>query len=199
MTTKSASLPYHDGSQPPQIRPWIGPPGPYAGIGSRKTPNDVLALMIARCLGARGFVLRSGGAPGADLAFELGAAGREIYLPWPTYSADVATHTSRSDARLYEPAPEAYTLAAKYHPTWSRLGSNAKDLIARNGHQVLGADLKSPARFILCWTPDGATEKTTGETGGTGQAIRIANDDAYKIPVWNLARGDHRKIWEACT
>lgn len=42
------------------------------------------------------------------------------------------------------------------------------------------------SRFVICWTPDGATEAdhTGRETGGTGQAIRIAN--IMGIPVYNL-------------
>lgn len=43
---------------------------------------------------------------------------------------------------------------------------------------MLGADLHSPSKFIVCWTRDG------GATGGTGQALRIA--DHYEIPVFNL-------------
>ena len=51
-------------------------------------------------------------------------------------------------------------------------------LMARNCYQVLGEDLKSPVDMIICWTPDGKA------AGGTGQALRIANDN--DIPVFNL-------------
>lgn len=46
----------------------------YAGIGSRRTPKEVVLVFesIARYLGSRGFLLRSGHAPGADVAFERG-------------------------------------------------------------------------------------------------------------------------------
>lgn len=174
-----------------EFRPWTLPPGRYAGVGSRQTPPDVLALMtvIARRLAARGFVLRSGGAVGADRAFEKGAPHREIYLPWTDYSPLAA--------RLYTPTTEAFVLASKHHRAWSRLGGAAKALHARNAHIVLGTYLKTPALFVVCWTRDGAIEKTTAETGGTGQAIRIAV--AHGIKVWNLARGDHRAVWEAIT
>ena len=50
--------------------------------------------------------------------------------------------------------------------------------MGRNGYQVLGYDLKTPSKFLICWTKDGK------ETGGTAQAMRIAKD--YKIPVYNL-------------
>ena len=61
----------------------------YAGIGSRKTPPSILRIMEhwADTLARDGWVLRSGGAPGADSAFERGAlAGTtQIFLPWPGF------------------------------------------------------------------------------------------------------------------
>jgi hypothetical protein len=170
-----------------------GPPAAYAGIGSRKTPPNVLKQMerLASRLCSRGWTLRSGGAPGADAAFERGAfrirvSRTELFLPWPGFHGRRVGHVC--------PSVEAYALAERYHPNWQRLSGEARALVARNGHQVLGADLASPVGFVLCWTPDGATETTTRATGGTGQAIRIAV--AHGIPVWNLQREDHRAEWE---
>lgn len=66
----------------------------YAGIGSRKTPPAELARMeaVGAILQRQGWTLRSGGADGADSAFERGAdrasredgtaAHKEIYIPW---------------------------------------------------------------------------------------------------------------------
>jgi predicted Rossmann fold nucleotide-binding protein DprA/Smf involved in DNA uptake len=46
----------------------------YAGIGSRKTPQDILENMtkIATWLESLGYTLNSGGAKGADEYFEKG-------------------------------------------------------------------------------------------------------------------------------
>ena len=54
------------------VLPWVH--GHYAGIGSRETPPQVLEQMrkIGTFLAERHYVLRSGGAKGADTAFELG-------------------------------------------------------------------------------------------------------------------------------
>jgi hypothetical protein len=56
---------------------------------------------------------------------------------------------------------------------------------------VLGADLTSPARFVLCWTPDGSLDGRGRRVGGTGQALRIAHH--HGIGVINLARLEHVK------
>lgn len=134
----------------------------YAGIGSRETPDAVLRQMrgLGTYLRERGYWLRSGGAKGADSAFEWSAGhSKRIYRP--------------SDA-----TPEAMKLAAKYHPNWSRCSPAAKALHARNGFQVLGDNLGDPSLFVACWTKDGMA------SGGTGQALRIAAD--YDIPIFNL-------------
>ena len=162
----------------------------YAGIGSRRTPVDVLDLMtrIAKRLDGWGWTLRSGGADGADDAFNNGALQRpEIYLPWRNFRGIIG-------ARLPQPTAEAMTIAAQHHPNWKNVYKAARSLFARNVHQVLGADCATPSAFVICWTPDGSTGETTSRTGGTGQAIRIAG--AHRIPIFNLARQDHREAWE---
>jgi len=165
----------------------------YAGIGSRKTPDQVIKQMmwIGEVLGNKGWTLRSGGADGADLAFEDGCNNvgglKEIYLPVPKFN--------KSDSPLFEIPKRAYALAKIYHPTYYGLGMFAKKCMARNVQQVLGPSLigiavNEQVDMIICWTPDGAEngEDTTKETGGTGQAIRVATD--YEIPVFNLKNED---------
>jgi len=46
----------------------------YSGIGSRSTPENILHMMgdVAYRLANKGWILRSGGADGADNAFEQG-------------------------------------------------------------------------------------------------------------------------------
>lgn len=137
----------------------------YAGIGSRETPFNILQTQteIARYL-AENFLLRSGHAKGADLAFENGAK------------------LANGAMRIFtanDPIPqEWFDCAAYFHPAWDRCSDYAKKLHARNCPIVLGEQLNDPVKFVCCWTKDGKA------TGGTGQAIRIA--DYYKIPVFNM-------------
>jgi len=152
----------------------------YAGIGSRKTPQNILSFftLTARVLDRHGYILRSGGADGADTAFEKGSTNKEIFLPWKGFN--------NNNSSLYNISSEAYHIAEIYHPYWDNLKESFKKFHARNVHQILGKNLDKPVKFVLCWTPDGAEtmEETSKETGGTGQAIRIAID--YGIPVNNL-------------
>lgn len=147
----------------------------YAGVGSRQTPALILQRMrrMAALMGEAGWVLRSGAAPGADSAFELGCddalARKEIWLPWLGF---------RGHSSLLTPRKEAHEIAAAHHPNWPACDSNARCLHARNVCQVLGANLESPVKLVICWTDMGLGG------GGTGQAIRIAR--AYKIPVYDL-------------
>lgn len=155
----------------------------YAGIGSRATPPAVLGLMtrVAERLQVRGYLLRSGGALGADTAFESGAGlSREIFLPWRNFN--------KNESPLFEPSPAAFELAASLHPAWSRLDDKARCLMARNCHQILGLDLRSPVGFVACWTEDGCESEAerSPRTGGTGQAIALAS--RHGIPVINFAR-----------
>jgi hypothetical protein len=167
----------------------------YAGIGSRKTPDDVLILMeqLGNKLREDGMILRSGHAPGADQAFERGAGGvAQIFLPWSTFEQDVAFSASRdpeSSMVVYptihnEPDSEAFSYAASVHSTWNMLKHGAKKLHARNIHQILGPDLArpTPVEFVLCWTPDAQW------VGGTATALTLASRRG--IPIYNLADED---------
>lgn len=153
----------------------------YAGIGSRETPATLKPTIerIVKRLNELGYTLRSGGADGADKFFEEHATRKEIFLPWKNFN--------ENKSNLYEQTAQAYEIAKKYHPAFDKLSYGAKKLMARNCYQVLGKSLKQPVELIICWTKDGKA------SGGTGQAIRIAEDS--KIPVYNLKReGDLEKL-----
>lgn len=160
----------------------------YTGIGSRETPDNILEEMgrLAGHFASRGWTLRSGGAPGADTAFEWSCCGAkgamEIFLPWKRFN------NNTSD--LFDIPDAAYQISKQYHPAWERLTTPVRKLMARNAQQVLGKNLDSPSTFVVCWTPDGCTSHETRKqkTGGTGQAISIASESG--IPVINLQTDD---------
>ena len=165
----------------------------YSGIGSRQTPEDALKLMeqIGEYLAKRGWVLRSGAAPGADAAFERGCdrvdGAKEIFLPWKNFQKHPSPlyFNGQPCAAMKE---EAYKLAEKYHPAWNNVWGGATKLIARNGFQVLGFDLATPVVVVVCWTP--YVWEPGVKAGGTAQALRIAHDRGIKI--LNLKKDEDR-------
>jgi hypothetical protein len=158
----------------------------YTGIGSRDTPKDIYPTLaaLAKTL-ASTHILRSGGARGADDAFEKGcleAKGRmEIYLPWDGFNGRHYDNVSYLDAT--KEAKEAEKIAAEFHPVWDTLKETARLFHTRNVHQVLGQDLKTPSQFVVCYSLPNAFRSDF--VGGTGQALRIAK--AYNLPTFNLA------------
>lgn len=169
----------------------------YAGIGSRQTPHADLDLMcrLGKLLADNGWLLRTGGAEGADEAFVLGAqidiiddtgpgGDVEIFLPWPSFQD--WEHRGTFPGLYKNPKDEAFDLAAVYHPRWGYLKQGAKKLHARNMHIMLGWDLDDPVDCVVCWTPEAKI------AGGTGQALRVAED--MGIPVANLADADDRAL-----
>ncbi len=119
---------------------------------------------VGESFAKQGWILRSGGARGADKAFE-----------WGALQANGKCEIFKADDEICE---EAFKIASEVHPAWHRCNDYARRLHARNVFQVLGPDLETPTRFILCWTKDG------GITGGTATAMRIATN--HGIPVFNL-------------
>jgi hypothetical protein len=110
----------------------------YAGVGSRETPVSVLPACteVARVLAARGYVLRSGGARGADQAFAAGTSRLELFRPG--YDRSGRGTVVGDPAVLYR----AELLAATIVRHWDRCDEWARELHVRNVFQVWGADLE---------------------------------------------------------
>jgi hypothetical protein len=133
----------------------------YAGIGSRETPGRALEYMtyLACRLESGGYDLRSGGAKGADQAFETGTARVEVFD-----SNDATT--------------ESIAMASQYHPAWNRCSAYAQRLHGRNCMIILGRHLNTPVDFVVCWADP------QKKRGGTRLGMRVAED--HGIDVFNL-------------
>ena len=160
----------------------------YAGIGARATPARILKQMIeiGDHLGSLNWILRSGHAYGADLAFEKGAKEHiaQIWLPWKTFNANYKKFKYHTHEVIQESDKEAFDSVAKYHPNSSGFSKGVLALMARNYRQIVGINSRD-SEFVVCWTPDGKA------SGGTGQALRIAEDKG--IPIYNLF---HKDVYE---
>lgn len=149
----------------------------YAGVGSRETPAVILKDMkeLAAWLAERGYTLRSGGAGGADSAFEECAGeNKEIFLPYDGFNGRTV-----DNVQYFNYTKDATRIARKYHPHWDGMGFASRRFHARNSHQVLGLSLNHPVDFLVCYTKGGKY------IGGTAQAMRIAKD--HNIPILNFA------------
>lgn len=162
----------------------------YTGIGARNVPQEeyTLCTEIAKKLSSLDYICRSGGAKGCDTAFQKGASRFEIYRPNKTYLKE-----NRQRRKILNTDwTIARDMSAMIHPAWNNLSEYVKDLHTRNFFQLRGTKAINSS-FVICWTFDGAqtADETSNKTGGTGQAIRLA--DYYSIPVFNLSNEESRK------
>ena len=156
----------------------------YAGIGSRKTPQDILKIMerIGEACTGEGYILRSGGAPGADMAFEKGCTGKkrsmestctgkkEIWNPW------------KNKITIHDWAVQKATEVCWEYPL-ARMKPFVQALIVRNMYQIFGESGVQPVDFVVYWCPGNPLEKGF-ESGGTRYAVRAA--DTAGIRTFNL-------------
>ncbi|UKL14738.1 DprA-like DNA processing chain A [Stenotrophomonas phage C121] len=139
---------------------------------------------LAHHLALKGYTLRSGGADGADSAFEYGCdqgnGTKEIFIPWNGFSGRFMNE--RGIVVFNDPCHEK--IASQFHPNWGACSKGAKALHTRNVAQILGESVSSKhTDFVVCWTKNGSG------AGGTGQAIRIAR--AHSIPVFDLGNEEN--------
>ncbi len=159
----------------------------YAGIGSRETPKEICDIMtqLAGKLEEKGWVLRSGLAKGADQAFSSGVKrAADIFLPWRNFELGAQMNNNQHNYFWdYTEDYEAIESVDKFHPAPQSLSSGARQLMTRNFRQIVGRN-EPNSSFVVCWTVDGTA------TGGTGQALRIAQSEIYKIPIFNLQKSE---------
>lgn len=151
----------------------------YTGIGNRDIPNGISTLIerIAIYLEECGYILRSGGAPGSDSAFEHAVSNKEnkiIYLPWNGFNGRIG---------FIDFSDEVYLIAKEHHPYWDNLTASVQKLMMRNVYQILGEDLNTPSMFVVCYN--------SKENSGTAMALRVAK--SYDVPIYNLALEQDRQ------
>lgn len=155
-------------------------------VGSRDVTAEEYALMvgIGERLAELGWVIRSGGADGADSAFEegwdnKGSSLKEIYIPWQGFNGRragsgviIANHLGSFTA--------AKQMASEIHPAWDKCSIGAQGLHARNCYQVLGRNLDKPSTMLIACAP----EVGDSVKGGTRTAWEVARK--HKVKCFNL-------------
>ena len=148
----------------------------YAGIGSRETPQFYLNQMIniGRICGKRGLVLRSGGARGADQAFEKGCDMEKGHkMIWRATWGELIKEE--------EWAKELASTVCWEYPL-KDMRSRTRNLIIRNMYQIFGERNTTPVDFCIYYNLDDPMIK--GSKGGTRYAVRVAKQS--NIPCFNL-------------
>lgn len=174
-------------------------------VGSRSTPPEVLTLLerLAYMLATQGWCGRSGGADKADTCLEVGVSEyvskqpvdvsyydlMEVYLPWKDFNGRCSDHSGYYTLPFMGNKAEAEALAETLHPAWERCSQGAQKLHSRNTYQVLGQDLKTPSKFLVCYAEPVGTEGRV--KGGTGTSVKLAMDNG--VEVFNLYLPAHLK------
>lgn len=157
----------------------------YTGIGSREAPPAFLkfAREMAASLEAQGYILRSGGAPGADDAFESGltrVANSQIYLPWHGFEGRNHAGCITPDDLDIEDLAQAEKTVRVLHPNPSALKPGSMKLLVRDVFQVLGSDLHTPSNFVMMWARPKGRDAVHG---GSNMAFQVAR--RRDVPIIN--------------
>ena len=148
----------------------------YTGVGSRETPENIRSIInkLSLKLQEEGYVLRSGGADGADTFFEEKVVLKDIFIPWNDFNK-VVHGVIPFETKF------SHDILKEIHPAYDKLSQGAVKLHLRNVNQILGEHLDSPSSFLVCWAP---VDKNNIPKGGTRTAWLVAKK--YNIPCFNL-------------
>lgn len=161
----------------------------WSGIGSRQTPPEICNLMtkIAFKLEQNNYILRSGKAIGADLAFEKGIQNFKNKCIYTVENFDFSPEN-------YEMCKSEILSILDSNIDFENYSKSAQILILRDVNQVLGSrkTCLKKSKFVICWTKHvNYYAKPPNACGGTRFAVRIALK--HGVPVFNLLIKEDRE------
>lgn len=143
-----------------------------------------MMIDIAKYLASSGWTLRSGGARGADTAFEAGAISnngkKHIYLPQSPFN----NHRVGGDNFLLTPDEKRLArneLSFDILTHFDKMKPFAKNAHARNYFQIHGRKPEKKSQMIIYWCEEDGMGQPTG---GTRTAVLLAREAG--IPDFNL-------------
>lgn len=185
--------------------------GHYAGIGSRSTPGNVCDVMtkLAWKLSDKGWILRSGGAKGADDAFYRGSVYSEQWACPPALTppkSEIYTPEHLIGSKQYGYIPvfveenlemihRAWKICAFDLGLTAFRGCKFKGIEGlnfsqrchiRNVFQVMGLDLDTLVKGLICYAPWQVVGDTRRVIGGTNTAHRIAQLMIPADKIYNM-------------
>ncbi|AGH32232.1 DprA-like DNA recombination-mediator protein [Vibrio phage 11895-B1] len=144
-----------------------------------------------------------------NIAPTTGSEFMEVYLPWKDFNGRDSLDSGYYTLPWMDNNLQAEKIASEIHPKWNLdlkvesgeiekpknwkpMKQGAKKLHTRNVYQLLGQDLATPSRFVLCWAkPKDKDRKTEHVQGGTGTAVKLGIDNG--VEIINLYWEDQRK------
>ena len=156
----------------------------YAGIGSRDISDSERRniIIIAKILAKSDYILYSGNASGSDIAFQEGSGGKcVVMLPWDGFNIEEYDYSYSRDYFVLGSSKMGLESVDKFHPNPPALSRGMRGLMARNYHQVAGYKEYPRVSLVVCCA---SVQRTGGVSGGTGQAVRIAQ--SMHVPVINI-------------
>ena len=156
----------------------------YACLGNKEAPQEVIDHMVrlVQDLDREGWTLRTSGGEGPEERIEIETERKEIHLPWAKFN--------NRESKFCRNDKNANDIVSSFHPTFGSLKPAVQAIVARQAHVILGKDLRSPVRFLICWSEDGAEDGKTKsiKTGYMSMPIAIAH--SLSIPIFNLKNPD---------
>lgn len=154
----------------------------YTGTGDMYLENSALAMIAeyAKKLSALGYVCRTGGGYGADVAFEEGAGDKiEIILPWVGYNG--------KKGYVYKKTIDSMKSMKCMKCSSGMMRNDLVKLFERVHFELAGINEEPESEFLLCYVSE-------PRRGCGGHAIDLAN--IRHIPVYNLAFKEDIKRFE---
>lgn len=177
----------------------------YTGVGSRDIDSETYKLLtlVGERMSEKGYVLRSGGSTGADMAFQEGCCKvdpeqTEIWLPDRDFNREKLAHTKFSGSNYAIPTETMYDSASDWLYENSIVKNldgkapKAKNLLRRNLFQVVGnIDPLLKPKDCLSKVVIYATDEKKIYSKGTRVAVWSARH--FGVPTYNLLLDDQRE------
>ena len=167
---------------------------PFTFIGTKNMPDDAVAktvALIVKMIESNNditLVCRTSVGSNGEIEVYKALKDRfpdniELILPWKDFKVIEETF----DSKNYFSSPESMDLAKKVYPTWEKQKEYMLKIYSKNIRMIAGQNIRSPSRFVLCWSPDGIETSAARTNNSDGIEFYLKVSEVYKLKAYNLA------------